>query len=74
MKTGVRRIRLALGSAFLCVGAAHASLPPLPPMMPSDDAVEPYDTPRCRGIWRSRCRIRFCTRTRPMRSQWPTDR
>jgi type IV pilus assembly protein PilQ len=45
MKTGVRGIRLALGSAFLCVGAAHASLPPLPPMMPSDDAVEPYDTP-----------------------------
>ena len=45
MRTGMKRVRLALGSAFLCVGAAHASLPPLPPMMPSDDTVEPYDTP-----------------------------
>jgi len=45
MKTGVKRIRLALGSACLFIGAAQASLPPLPPMMPLDDAVEPYDTP-----------------------------
>ena len=45
MRTGARRIRLAIGSACLFAGAAQASLPPLPPMMPPDDVVEPYYTP-----------------------------
>jgi type IV pilus assembly protein PilQ len=39
------RIRHVIGCAFLVAGAAHAALPPLPAVMPSDDAVAPYDAP-----------------------------
>jgi type IV pilus assembly protein PilQ len=45
MMMGSARIRHAVGCAFLVAGAAHAALPPLPAVMPSDDAVAPYDAP-----------------------------
>ena len=45
MTTASERIRQAIGCAVFVAGAAHASLPPLPVVMPSDDAVAPYDAP-----------------------------
>jgi type IV pilus assembly protein PilQ len=43
--TGSERIRRAIACAFFVGGTAHASLPPLPAVMPTDDAVTPYDAP-----------------------------
>jgi type IV pilus assembly protein PilQ len=45
MKKWAEYVRLAVGGVCLLTVAAHASLPPLPSTMPSDDTVEPYDTP-----------------------------
>jgi len=45
MMTGSERIRRAVACAFFVGGAAHAALPPLPTVMPADDAVAPYDAP-----------------------------
>ncbi|HEY1998084.1 type IV pilus secretin PilQ [Paraburkholderia sp.] len=42
---GGNRIRGVIGCLCVFAGVARASVPPLPPTMPLDDAVSPYDAP-----------------------------